>query len=135
MKIYSDENIIKLINDLSLFRNLDDKNKLNYEIKENGNNLSTGEKKLICFARTIIRNNKIVILDEATSSLDFETKKIIIENIEKYLKDCTVIIITNQEDILKKCNRVIVIDNGEIVEVGNYEKLIQNKNSLFYSLF
>ena len=90
---------------------------------------------MICFARTIIKNNKIVIMDEVTSSLDTESKKIIIENIEKYLNNSTVIMITNQVEMLKKCDRIIVIDNGEIVEIGNYNKLIEDKNSLFYSLF
>mgnify|MGYP002623377221 CR=1 FL=1 len=58
LKKYNDEDILKLIDDLCLFQKLDNISKLNFEIKENGKNLSTGEKKLICFARTIIRNNK-----------------------------------------------------------------------------
>ena len=91
--------------------------------------------KIICFARTIIRNNKIVILDEPTSSLDSETKEIIHENIKKYLKDSTTILITNQKDLLKLCKRIIVIENGEVVEEGKYSKLIKDENSLFYSLF
>ena len=132
---YSDEDILKIIEDLSLFNNLETEKKLNLEIKENGNNLSTGEKILICFARTIIKKNKIVIIDEVTSSLDDETKKIIFENIEKYLKNSTVIMITNQIEILKKCNKIIVIDNGKIVESGKCDNLIEDKNSLFYSLF
>jgi ABC-type multidrug transport system fused ATPase/permease subunit len=132
---HSDEEILNIIKDLSLFKSLSDKEKLNYEIKENGKNLSTGEKKLICFARTVIRNNKIVILDEPTSSLDSETKEIIHENIKKYLKDSTTILITNQKDLLKLCKRIIVIENGEVVEEGKYSKLIKDKNSLFHSLF
>ena len=132
---YSDEDILKIIDDLCLFKNFENPQKLNFEIKENGKNLSTGEKKLICFARTLIKNNKIVIMDEVTSSLDVGTKKIIIENIEKYLKNSTVLMITNQIEMLKKCDTIIVIDNGKIVEIGNYDKLIEDKNNLFYSLF
>ena len=132
---YSDEKILEIVKDLCLFPNLNDEEKLNFEIKENGKNLSTGEKKLICFARTIIRNNKIVILDDVTGSLDNETKEIILENIEKYLKDATAIIITSQGEMLKLCQRIIVIDNGEIVEIGNYSKLIKDKKSFLYSLF
>ena len=132
---YSEKEILKIIKDLCLFKNLNDQEKLNFEIKENGKNLSTGEKKLICFARTIIRKNKIVILDEATGSLDNETKAIIYENIEKYLKNSTILMITSQIEMLKKCDKIIVIDNGEIVEIGNLKKLIKNKKSIFYSLF
>ena len=132
---YTDEDILKIVDDLCMFKNLEKNKKLNFEIKENGKNLSTGEKKLICFARTIIKRNKIVIIDEATSSLDSETKKIIMDNVEKYLKDSTVIIISNQIEMLKKCDIIVVIDNGKIIESGNYENLITNKKSLFYSLF
>ena len=132
---YLDKDILKIVNDLCLFKNLNNQEKLNFEIKENGKNLSTGEKKLICFARTIIRNNKIVILDEAMGSLDNETKEIINENIEKYLKSSTVLMITSQIEMLKKCNKIIVIDNGEIVEIGSFGKLIKDKKSFFYSLF
>ena len=130
----SDESILKIVNDLGIFKNLEDDEKLKFEITENGNNLSTGEKKLICFARTIIKKNKIVILDEITSSLDDESKKIINENIFKYFKKCTLIIITNQLEILKKCQRIIVIDNGKIVQDGKFEELYKNKNSLLSSL-
>jgi ABC-type multidrug transport system fused ATPase/permease subunit len=132
---YSDEDLLKILNDFKLFQNLENHEKLNFLIKENGKNLSTGEKKLICLARTIIRNNKIVILDDAIGSLDVETKEIIEENIDKYLKNATVIMITNQVDMLKKCQRIIVIDNGEIVENETYSKLIKDKYSLLYSLF
>ena len=131
---YSDESILKIIDDLCLFKNVDNDKKLKLEIKENGKNLSSGEKILICFARTIIKNNKIIIMDEVISSLDAKTKEIIINNIEKYLKDSTVIMITNQLEILKKCNKIIVIDNGKISEIGNYNKLVEDKNSLFYFL-
>ena len=90
---------------------------------------------LICFARTLIKKNKIVIMDETTSSLDTKTKKIINENIEKYLKESTVLMITNQIDMLKRCDKIIVIDNGEIIQIGKYDELIEDKNSIFYKLF
>ena len=130
----TDNDIMKLINNLSILKNLDDEKKLNFEIKENGNNLSTGEKKLICFARTVIKKNKIVIMDEITSSLDDESKNIISENINKYFKKCTLIMISNQLEMLKKCQRIIVIDNGEIIQEGKLEELLQDKNSLISSL-
>jgi ATP-binding cassette subfamily C (CFTR/MRP) protein 1 len=132
---YEDEDILKIIDDLCLFKNLEKDKKLSYEIKENGRNLSTGEKKLICFARTLIKKNKIVIMDEATSSLDTKAKNIIKKYFEKYLKDSTVLMITNQIDILKRCDKIIVIDNGEIIQMDKYDKLIEDKNSLFYKLF
>ena len=130
----SDEAILNLVKDLSLLQNIEEEKKLNFEIKENGNNLSTGEKKLICFARTVIKKNKIVIMDEITSSLDDESKNIIKENIHKYFKKCTLIMITNQLEMLKKCQRIIVIDNGKIIQDGKLEELLEDKNSLLSSL-
>jgi ABC-type multidrug transport system fused ATPase/permease subunit len=129
----SDEDVLKIINDLCLLKNVEKNKKLNFEIKENGNNLSTGEKKLICFARTIIKKNKIVIMDDVTSSLDDESKKIISENIFKYFKKCTLIMITNQLEFLQKCERIIVIDNGKIIQDGKLDELLQDKNSSLFS--
>jgi ABC-type multidrug transport system fused ATPase/permease subunit len=130
----SDEDVLKIINDLKILKNLDNDKKLNFEIKENGNNLSTGEKKLICFARGIIKKNKIFIMDELVSSLDDEIKKIICDNIIKYLKECTLIMITNQLDMIKMCNRIIVIEDGRIIEDGKMEDLLNDKNSIIQNL-
>ena len=133
MNIYTDKEILNIINDLCLFKNITDENKLNFEIKENGKNLSSGEKKLICFARTIIK--KIVILDDPTSGLDTQAKNIIYKNAKKYLKDKTAIIITNQEELIKLCDKIVFVDNGNIVEYGSYNKLITDKNNSFCNLF
>ena len=136
MNIYTDKEILNIINDLCLFKNITDENKkLNFEIKENGKNLSSGEKKLICLARTFIKKNKIVILDDPTSGLDMQTKNIIFKNVKKYLKDKTVIIITNQEELIKLCDKIVFVDNGNIVEYGSYNKLIKDKNNSFCNLF
>jgi len=130
----TDKDILNLLNDLSLLQNIEEEKKLNFEIKENGNNLSTGEKKLICFARTVIKKNKIVVMDEITNSLDDESKNIIKENIHKYFKKCTLIMITNQLEMLKKCQRIIVIDNGTIIQDGKLDELLEDKNGLLSSL-
>ena len=131
LNIYTDKDILNIINDLCLFKNLNDDDKLNFEIKENGKNLSSGEKKLICFARTIARKNKIVILDDPTSGLDIQTKNIIFKNVKKYFKEKTVIIITNQEELIQFCDKIFFVDNGIIAEYGTYDKLINDKNNIF----
>ena len=135
LNIYKDEDIIKILNDFSLFKDLNDKEKLNLVIKEAGKNLSNGQKQLICFARALIKGNKIIILDEATSSLDIETEKIIQENLEKYLKDVTMIMITHHIHMVKNFKKIIVIEQGRIVESGDYDSLLKNKRSHFYSLY
>ena len=132
---YSDKKIIDILNDFCLFTDLDNNEKLKLEIKEGGKNLSNGQKQLICFARAIIKNNKIIILDEATSSLDLETEKIIKVNMEKYFKDVTLIMITHHIHMVKNCKKIIVVDQGRIIESGQYETLLKNKKSHFYSLY
>ena len=133
LKNYSDEYLLKVLNDFDLFSDVE--NKLDINIKEGGKNLSTGQKQLICFARAIIKNNKIFIMDEAVSSLDIETKKIIQNNMKKYLQNITVINITHKIEMLEDCDVIFVIDNGEIVETGKYEELVNDKDSTFYSLY
>ena len=134
LKKYPDEKILKILEDFCLFNELKNNEKLNYEILENGKNLSPGQKQLICFARAVIKNNKIVILDEATSSLDYETEKTIKKNMEKYFKNCTLLMITHHISMVKDFKKIIVIDKGEIVESGSYTELMSNKNGAFSSI-
>ena len=132
---YSDKEIINILDDFCLFKDIENDEKLNIEIKEGGKNISNGQKQLICFVRAIIKNNKIIILDEATSSLDLETEKIIQSNMEKYFKDVTLIMITHHIHMVKNCKKIIVVNQGHIVESGEYEVLLKNKSSHFYSLY
>ena len=135
LRKYSDNNVIKILNDFALFKSMNNNEKLNLDIKEGGKNLSNGQKQLICFARALIKGNKIMILDEATSSLDIETEKIIQENIEKYLKNVTMLVITHHIHIVKNFKKIVVVDQGRIVESGDYDSLLKNKLSHFYSLY
>ena len=135
LKKYSDETILKILQDFCLFNELKPKEKLNYEILESGKNLSPGQKQLICFARAVIKKNKIVILDEATSSLDHETENTIKNNMEKYFQNCTLIMITHHISMVKDFKNIIVIDKGEIIDEGSYEKLMERRNGISTVLY
>lgn len=134
LHLYEDDKILEILNDFCLFEKYGNE-KLNINISENGKNLSLGQKQLISFARAVIKKNKFIILDEATSSLDVETEKIIQKNMEKYFGDSTVIIIAHHLQMVKNCKKIYVIDNGEITESGSYSDLLNDKNSKFYSLY
>ncbi|MBL4937726.1 ABC transporter ATP-binding protein [Clostridium sp. YIM B02515] len=110
-------------------------NGIDSEVGENGCNISGGEKQRIAIARALIKNTPILILDEATSSLDNKTS-FSIENSILDLDDLTCIVITHKlnEDLLRKYDEVIVLKNGQICEAGNFDKLIENKQ-YFYSLY
>ena len=135
LKKYSDEKILNILEDFCLFNDLKKNEKLNYEILENGKNLSPGQKQLICFARAVIKNNKIVILDEATSSLDYETENTIKKNMDKYFRNCTLIMITHHISMVKDFKNIIVIDKGEIIDEGSYDKLMKNRNGISKVLY
>ena len=130
---YSDEELLNIINDFCLFPKAD--NKLNIEIKEGGQNLSTGEKQLICLARGIIKKNKIFIMDDAANFIDDDTINIFYYVMKKYLKSATVVMITHNIEMVKDCNIIYCIDNGQIVELGKYGDLFNEKNSIFHSLY
>ncbi len=143
LNLYSDSELEEVLKVVKLYEMLEqDKanqntvlNGLDTKIKEYGNNLSFGCRQLLCFARAILRKSKIIILDEATSSVDQNTEDIITNAVDVMFKDSTVITIAHRINTVKTCDKVIVMDEGQIVEVGNPNELIKNKNGKFYSLY
>ncbi len=107
-----------------------------YETKvgEGGSRLSGGQKQLISFARALISNPKILILDEATSSVDAYTEVLIQEALEILLEGRTAVMIAHRFTTLKKANRIAVFKNGKICGLGNHEELIEN-NELYKNLY
>ena len=94
-------------------------------VGERGIKLSGGEKQRICIARALYKKAKILIFDEATSSLDVETEIAIINVIEKLNKDLTIIMIAHRESTLKRCNKIIKLDTGKIIAIETPEKLLK----------
>lgn len=104
------------------------------EVGEGGSRLSTGEKQLISFARAILANPRIFVLDEATSSVDTETEKIIQNAIQKVLWGRTSFIIAHRLSTIRSADRILVIKDGNIIEEGNHNKLIKQKGH-YYNLY
>jgi ATP-binding cassette subfamily B protein len=104
------------------------------EVGEGGNLLSTGQKQLISFARAVLRNPKIFVLDEATSSIDTETEKIIQDTIHKVLKGRTSFIIAHRLSTIKNADKILVIRKGQIIEAGTHHELL-NKREYYYRLY
>ena len=108
--------------------------KYNEEVKERGATLSVGQKQLISFARALAYNPKILILDEATSSVDTETETLIKQAIEKLLVGRTAIIIAHRLSTIQNADKIIVLHKGEIRETGNHQQLLAKKG-IYYKLY
>jgi ATP-binding cassette subfamily B protein len=107
---------------------------LDFKVGERGNRLSMGERQLICFARALLADPKILILDEATSSVDAHTELVIQESLQNILKNRTAIIIAHRLSTIRFVDEIIVLDHGKIKEMGNFQELLQ-KNGLFSDLY
>ncbi|XP_075053196.1 multidrug resistance-associated protein 1-like [Mixophyes fleayi] len=101
--------------------------KLYHEISEGGENLSVGQRQLICLARALLRKTKILVLDEATASIDMETDNIVQNTIRKVFVDCTVLTIAHRLHTVLDSERVLVLDGGRVVEFDEPQRLIQKK--------
>lgn len=103
-------------------------------VQERGSTLSAGQRQLIAFARALIFDPKILVLDEATANIDTETEKLIQEAIEKIIEGRTSIIIAHRLSTIKKVDTIYVMHKGRIVEKGNHNELIRKKG-LYYNLY
>ena len=109
--------------------------KLQYDVKERGAMLSGGQRQLIAFLRAYMSNPSILVLDEATSSVDGETEELIQIATDRLTEGKTSIIIAHRLVTVQKANRIVVMDNGKIVEMGSHEKLIQIKGGFYQNLY
>ncbi len=135
-KTISDEEIIaaaKLIGAHEFIMNLP--NNYNYQVMERGATLSLGQRQLISFIRALVFNPRILILDEATSSVDTETEYIVQQAIDKLILNRTSIVIAHRLATIQNADYIMMLDNGNIVDLGKREDLLQKEGGAFKELF
>ena len=130
---FNDDEILFQVNLIGLAYLIEDKG-LEFEIKEGGTNLSAGEKQLICMVRAILRKSKIIIMDEATSSVDYGTESLIQKTVINGLKGSTIITIAHRIKTIINYDRIFVFDKGYLIEDDTPKNLIDKKGA-FYNLY
>lgn len=109
-------------------------NSLNFQILERGDNLSSGQKQLICLARALLRKTKVFIFDEATGSIDMETDSKIQKIIKSKFNDSTVLTIAHRLQTVESSEKILILVNGEVIEFDTKHNLVSNVNSAYHKM-
>ena len=104
------------------------------EVNERGSKLSQGQKQLISFARALLADPRILILDEATSSIDTQTEILVQKGLERLLKGRTSFVIAHRLSTIRNADRIMVVDQGTIIESGSHNELLEKKG-VYYNLY
>jgi ATP-binding cassette subfamily B protein len=99
----------------------------NSTLAERGSNLSIGQRQLLSFARAVVADPKIIILDEATANIDTYTELLIQRALQRVLQGRTSIVIAHRLSTIRNADKIIVLDHGKVAEIGNHDELLERK--------
>nr|CAD7576118.1 unnamed protein product [Timema californicum] len=131
---FSDCMLWSALEDVELKKYCVSSNGLDMKVTKGGSNFSVGQRQLICLARAILRNNKILMLDEATANVDPQTDALIQNTIRLKFAECTVLTVAHRLNTIMDSDKVLVMDAGRMVEFASPHNLLQNKNGHFYQM-
>ncbi|KAL1513345.1 hypothetical protein ABEB36_002766 [Hypothenemus hampei] len=132
---YNDSQLWKALEDVELKEAVEELSSgLNSQMSEGGSNFSVGQRQLVCLARAILRNNKILVMDEATANVDPQTDALIQHTIRRKFEDCTVLTIAHRLHTVMDSDKVLVMDAGTVKEFDHPFILLQYHNGLLYNM-
>ncbi|KAG5369967.1 Metal resistance protein [Yarrowia sp. C11] len=131
---FTDEQLLEVLEHSSLKKYVDEHDGLDTKLKDGGSNLSLGQKQLMCLGRALLNPSPILVLDEATAAVDYETDKLIQETIRREFKDRTILTIAHRLNTVMDSDRIVVLDAGKVVEFDTPENLLKKEDSYFYAL-
>ncbi|CAK4768591.1 unnamed protein product, partial [Aphanomyces euteiches] len=107
---------------------------LDFQVAEKGSNLSVGQRQLLCIARALLRQSRVVVLDEATANIDLESDRLIQQTIKECFRDVTMLIIAHRLDTIIDSDRILVMDRGSVIEYDSPQVLLAKEGSVFAEL-
>ena len=130
MEQFQDVDLWRVLDEVRLKQMVENlEGQLDYELLERGANVSVGERQLICLARVLLQQNKIIILDEPTAHVDPDTEQTIWNTVHEKLKNSTVITIAHRLNTIRDCDKILVFREGKVVEGGTFDVLLKTGGS------
>ena len=132
---FTDQNLWQVLEQSNLKPFLSSKKEgLDFQVQENGENVSVGQRQLLCLARALLKNSKILILDEATAAVDPATDNLIQKTIKNEFKNCTMLTVAHRLNTIIDYDKILVLDGGRVAEFDEPGKLLEDKGGIFYSM-
>lgn len=134
LKQFDDDKLWEALKQCGLYDAVDPAQGLKMPVAEGGENWSTGQRQLICLARALLKRSRILVLDEATASVDMATDALIQRTLRQQFQGITLITIAHRLNTIMDYDTIVVLDQGEVAEVGSPKELLDKENGIFSTM-